>query len=191
MLSGFVNLALMLMAAGALGHSVKLGSLKGTFKYFTSLSNLWCGTAALVLAVCRFAGSAPRIVLLMKYSGTAAVTLTILTVLIYLTPAVGSLKPLIKSHDLFLHLICPLTALISYCALDRVSAPFVTVLWGYVPVMLYGCLYLYKAVFAPESKRWKDFYGFNRGGKWPWTFAALNAAGFIISLALWGIGRIA
>lgn len=191
MLSGIVNLALALMAAGALWCGVRRGPAKEVFKYFTSLSNLWCGAAALALAVCRFTGSAPRIALLIKYSGTAAVALTILTVFLYLRPAVGGLKPLIKGQDLFLHLICPLTALVSYCTMDRVSAPFAAVLWGYVPVLLYGCLYLYKVVFAPENRRWRDFYGFNRGGKWPFTFAAMNVAGFIISLALWAIGRIA
>ena len=31
----------------------------------------------------------------------------------------------------------------------------------------------------------KAIYGFNRGGKWPISFAAMLAGGFLVSLALW------
>ena len=42
-----------------------------------------------------------------------------------------------------------------------------------LPVVLYGPLYLYKIVYAPPQERWDDFYGFNKGGKWPIAFAAM------------------
>ena len=58
-------------------------------------------------------------------------------------------------------------------------------LLGLIPVIAYGLLYLYKVIYAPEEKRWPDFYGFNRNGKWKISFICMAAAAFLISLALY------
>ena len=57
-------------------------------------------------------------------------------------------------------------------------------LLGTLPVLLYGIYYLYRVVYAPQEKRWEDFYTFNRGGKWPIAFAAMVIAAFVISVVL-------
>ena len=60
-------------------------------RYFTILSNLFCALAALALALTLLGGFAPRWIWLWKYVGTAAVTVTLLTVLVFLGPAVTSI----------------------------------------------------------------------------------------------------
>ena len=57
-----------------------------------------------------------------------------------------------------------------------------TALLGVLPVLLYGSLYLYKVIYAPQGKRWDDFYGFNKNGKWPVSFAAMLAGAFAVSM---------
>ena len=57
-------------------------------------------------------------------------------------------------------------------------------------MLLYGLLYLYKVLYAPEEKRWDDFYTFNREGKWPVSFAAMLLGAFLISVALWAMGKL-
>ena len=37
-------------------------------------------------------------------------------------------------------------------------------------------LYINRVLFAPEGRRWEDFYGFNKGGKWPLSLAAMLAS---------------
>ena len=61
---------------------------------------------------------------------------------------------------------------------------------GLLPVALYGPLYLYKILFAPPEKRWEDFYGFNKTGKWPVSFAAMLAGTFLICMGIMALQNL-
>ncbi len=159
-------------------------------RYFTILSNLFCALAALALAVTLASGETPRWVWLWKYVGTAAVTVTLLTVLFFLAPAAG-FKALLAGRDLYLHLIGPLLAIASFCFCERLyPLPLPLALTGLVPVILYGGFYLYKVVLCPKEKRWEDFYGYNKNGKWPVSFAAMMIGGAAVCCLLWGLYRL-
>ena len=96
-------------------------------------------------------------------------SVTMLTVFLYLAPVIGKdwYDVLLKRpSDLFMHLLTPVMALVSFCVCERRGMTFPQCLLGVLPVVLYGPLYLYKILYAPEEKRWDDFYGFNRNGKW-------------------------
>ena len=43
-------------------------------------------------------------------------------------------------------------------------------------------LYLWKVVYCPEEKRWEDFYGFNKDGKWPVSYGIMIAGTLVICL---------
>ena len=154
------------------------------FRYFTVLSNLLCAAASAAVAVLRLSGTLPFWAGVFKYVGTCAVTVTLLTVFLFLAPSLGSLTELLKAQDFLLHFLCPVLAIISYVFFDRTEMSFPFVLLGTAPVVFYGLYYLYRVVFAPQSRRWEDFYTFNRGGKWPVSFAAMVLAAFIISVLL-------
>ena len=156
------------------------------FRYFTLQSNVLCAAAALLMC---FAGGQPWVWLL-KYVGTAAVCVTMLTVFLFLGPCLGGYRKLLEGRDLFMHLLTPLLALVSFCVFERRGLSLRASLLGLVPVVLYGGLYLYKVVYAPQAKRWDDFYGFNRGGRWPISFAAMLLGSFLICLALRGLQNL-
>ena len=61
---------------------------------------------------------------------------------------------------------------------------FSIALLGMIPVVVYGLWYLYKILYAPADKRWDDFYGFNKGGKWPITFTGMMVGGFAVCMLL-------
>ena len=149
------------------------------FHYFTVLSNVLCAVAALLLCLFPEAHWA----WLLKYIGTAAVTVTMMTVFLFLGPSY-SYKELLKGRDLFMHLITPLLAIVSFGFFEKRGLGFSLSLLGLLPVILYGLLYLYKVILAPEEKRWEDFYGFNKDGKWPVSFAAMLLGTFLICLGL-------
>ena len=48
-------------------------------------------------------------------------------------------------------------------------------------MLLYGLLYLHRVV---RIKRWEDFYGFNRDGRWPLSFLAMVLGAAAVSLLL-------
>mgnify|MGYP007069927586 CR=1 FL=1 len=171
-----INIVLALCEIGAVLAHGRKSPLKIVLRYFTAQSNVLCAVAAIMVAVFGGQGS-----LVLKYVGTAAVTVTMLTVLLFLGPNIGY-KPLLSGPDLWLHLICPILAIASYVAWDGVKVGPWVILVGMLPVLLYGILYLYKAVYI---KKWDDFYGFNREGKWPLSFIAMMIGMFVISAGLW------
>jgi len=159
--------------------------LKTAFRYFTCQSNVLCAGAALLMVVTSLSGPAPEWVWIIKYIGTVAVTVTMLTVFFFLAPSVGKdWVVLLKGADLYMHLLTPLAALISFCVFEKRGMSFTQSLWGLLSIALYGPLYLYRILFAPEEKRWNDFYGFNKNGRWPISFAAMLAGTFLICLGL-------
>jgi hypothetical protein len=40
-------------------------------------------------------------------------------------------------------------------------------------------------IYAPEEKRWEDFYGFNRDGKWPVAYALMVAGTAVICVVFY------
>ena len=184
MLSVLCNLTMAVLAAVAGMAHTRKAPLRVILRFFTAQSNLLCALAAVAVAVCRLCGEVPAAILVFKYIGTASVTVTFLTVMVFLGPTLGYGK-LLTGPDLFLHLVCPLLALISYFVWDKPAVPWTVVLLGVLPVVLYAALYLYKVLLAPEEKRWDDFYGFNRSGKWPVSLAAMLLGTLLISVVLW------
>lgn len=190
-----LNIANALMITASVLHACRKvkknnGKLGEVFRYFTVLSNVFCALASAAAAVSAAAGGISFGVSVIKYTATCAVTVTMLTVFVFLAPTVGSLAPLIQEQDLYLHLICPSLAAATYLLFDGTAMPFSFTLIGTSPVLLYGLLYLYKIMYAPEEKRWEDFYTFNRGGKWPISFAAMLLGAFLISIVLRAAGTL-
>ena len=165
---------------------------KPALRFFTTLSNILCAAACLLTAIAINAGGIPEWIWMLKYIGTAAVTVTMLTVLFFLAPSFGkgALKVLLSGTDLFMHLITPLMALVSFCVFERRGMTFCRSLWGMLPVILYGPVYLYKILFALPEKRWDDFYGFNKQGKWPVAFALMVLGTFLICMGIMAVQNL-
>ncbi len=165
---------------------------KFALRFFTTLSNLLCAAACLLTALAINAGGIPEWIWMLKYIGTAAVTVTMLTVLFFLAPTFGkgALKVLLSGTDLFMHLINPLLALVSFCVFEKRGMSFGQSLWGMLPVVLYGPVYLYKILYALPEKRWDDFYGFNKQGKWPIAFTGMVVGTFLICMGIMALQNI-
>ena len=187
MLSVVFNAAVAALSAAAVASHCRKNQVKIVLRFFTVLSNLFCALASLAVAAARLLGTVPNAVLVLKYVGTSAVAVTLLTVMLFLGPFVYDYKTLLPGPDLWLHLVCPVLAVVSLLLWDKPDAPFSVVFLGTLPVILYGAFYLYHVIRVPEERRWKDFYGFNRDGKWDVSYVAMTAAAFLISLILWAV----
>lgn len=160
------------------------------FIYFTIDSNILAAVMCLLMVPCNIrtlkdGGELPRWVLVCKFIGTSAVTLTLLVVLLYLGPTMGY-RAMFAGKNLYLHLICPLLAIVSYVFFEhngggkkRSSLP------GVIPTFIYANVYLVMViVVGKENGGWADFYGFNLGGMWPLFYIGLNAFSYGISACL-------
>ena len=186
--SVIINALNVVFEAGALIAVLRKAQPKRVaFRYFTVLSNVFCGAASLAMLVCSAVGKVPDGVRLWKYSGTCAVAVTFLTVMLFLGPVTKKFRELLSGYNLFLHCLCPLLAIVSYAAFENAAQGFHTVVYGVLPVALYAGLYYYKVKRAPEGRRWEDVYGFDRNGKWPLSMAAMLAGTFVVSVVLWAV----
>ena len=160
------------------------------FRYFTVLSNAFCAVTALVMAICQAAGRVTPAAVLLKYLGTVSVSVTLLTVFLFLGPSQGGYGELLQGDNLYMHLIVPVLAILSFCLIEKQRMSLGTALTGVVPVLVYGAVYLCKVVFAPEERRWDDFYGFNRGGRWLISFSAMLAGTVVVCVVFWTVCRL-
>lgn len=158
--------------------SVKRG--KNALRYFTTQSNLLCAVSS--LCMCLFPDETWAYYL--KVVGTAGVTVTMLTVFLFLARVYG-IGPLLKGFDLFMHLLTPLMAIASLCIFERRGIGLGGAFLGLLPVALYAPLYLYKIVYASEDKKWEDFYGFNVDGKWKMSYVVMHLGTALICVALY------
>ena len=156
------------------------------FRYFTTLSNVLLAFSSIAVLIMS-SGPLPLWTVIFKYTGTAAVTVTMLTVLFFLGPVSHEWRSLLGGAELFLHLICPLLALVSFIGFENAPMPAWVIAIGTLPVILYGTLYCYKVVFCPEERRWEDFYGFDHNGKWLPSCLIMVLGAALIALALWVI----
>ncbi len=158
---------------------------KRPLKFFTFLSNVLLAAASLLIII--FPQSLAAGVI--KYTATAGVSVTMITVLVFLGPALGD-KKVLTGRELWMHLINPLIALITYLFTEDIGFPFWYSLFGMLPVVLYAIMYYYKVMAAKDDKKWDDFYGFNKGGKWYLAAVIMFAGTFAICMALYFSGGI-
>ena len=159
--------------------------VRKTFRFYTCQSNVLCALSALAMGIARLAGDVPQWVWLFKYIGTVSVTVTMLTVFLFLAPSAGKdwYAILLKgANNLFMHLITPILAIVSFCLLEKRGMTFAESLWGLLPLIVYGQHYLYRILCAPEGRKWDDFYGFNKQGKWPLAFGMMLAGTFAVCM---------
>jgi len=160
-------------------------------QYFTVQSNLFCAAVSLLAAVWALFTAEPGWLLIVKYSATCAVTVTFLTVFLYLGPRYKNWSFLLGSYNFWLHVFCPLLAIASLLLRGPVKLSFPVVFAGLAPVVVYGMLYLWKVILSPPEKQWDDLYGFKTNVKWALSMSAMFTFSFLVSLGLWALLRVA
>ena len=172
-----------------------------SLKYFTVQSNLLYGVFAGIFAAVEFVygspGSIPRVLYIIKYVFTVGVTITMLTVLLYLAPLVEKSYPkLFKGANLYFHLLVPILGGISFCFFEtgaEISLP--EVFLGLVPFGLYGVFYAIVALsHIKDGKvpREYDWYGYlDRGiDKAPIAMLIMTAAATAVCFGLWYLNSL-
>ena len=171
------------------------------FKYFTVDANVLAAVAALFMLPWSFrtmlggTRAMKKGVMRLKFVGTAAVTLTLLTVLFLLGPKYGyglgvkyGYGVMFDGNNLFMHLITPLLMIISFCCAEcRGEMRFKDTFLGLIPTVLYGAVYALEVLIV---KGWSDFYFFNDGGKWYIYMPAMVVGSYVICLLIWLLRRV-
>ena len=186
--SAVINEAIVFLTALAmidLVRRVPREKLPESFRYFTTLSNLFCAGTALILLLCELFGAMPPWAVALKYMGTVAVMVTFFTVVLFLLPASKSIEGLFSNGpEVIMHLVTPLLALLSFLGFEGRDLSAWVIPLGILPVLLYGWLYLKRVVL---KQAWPDFYGFNKNGKWKLSFSLMILGTVIVAVLLWAL----
>ncbi|MBQ3300537.1 MAG: hypothetical protein IJH04_00025 [Eggerthellaceae bacterium] len=143
-----------------------------SLKYFTVLSNLLLGFASFAYAYCLFKstrGGKPVLFWAhcLKFVATTAVTVTLMTVLVFLGPRLGYAS-MFAGANLWFHLVLPVLAIFEFVLLDTsFGLTFRQSLLGVLPTLVYGVFY-YGNILLNGVGKWpntNDWYGFTLFGE--------------------------
>ena len=153
-------------------------------RYFTVLSNEFCGIISILWIVQNIRGK--TFSALLKLTAVAAVGLTFVIVAFFLAPMNPQLN-LYQGGNLWFHLIVPVTAMIEFLILDTEKLSVKKTLIAALPSLIYGLGYLINILINGKGE-WpntNDWYGFLTWG-YPVGFLIF---GFIF-LMNWIIARL-
>ena len=168
--------------------------------FFTNLSNILLVVACVILLVYNIKNilhdryEFPRWAFTVKYVAVCATTLTMLTVVVFLSPLMvymgKSYFELFKHNSLFLHLISPLFGLFSLIFFERTqNFGFKKTFLGVVPTAIYSVFYVIMVIFiGQENGGLPDYYGLTFGGN-NWMIAisgpVMIGMTYLISYLVW------
>ena len=170
-----------------------------SFRFFTVLSNVFVAVVAVLLIVHNIKNIVhdtyeyPEWLITLKHTATTAVTITFLTVLLFLAPSFaiagkGYFTLFLGTH-IYMHLLNPVLAVLSYVFFEsRHNITLKKSLYALLPVAIYAVIYTTMVVFVGEANGgWPDFYNFTFGvHNWavPISAIGMHLVTFIISLVL-------
>ena len=134
------------------------------FHLFTVNSNLLSGVGAFLMLPYAVEGiqkkqfRVPKWIMVLQYSGTVCVTLTLIFAMVLILPING--KSAVIGMNLWLHVVCPLMAIVLFCTTetDKVFVRRDTLI-ALLPFLCYMTVYAYMVFFRRDSADgWRDIY---------------------------------
>lgn len=132
-----------------------------SLKYFTVLSNLFCGCSALLWLFLRKNRSHNELTSFLKFSSSMAVFITFLVVLFFLGPLFG-FHAMYAASNLWFHLIIPLTAVTEFIFFPEYEPGKKEIMLSVIPLLLYGTAYMLNILINGIERN--DWYGFGLWG---------------------------
>ena len=155
------------------------------FKYYTVLTNVFCGiVAALYLIFILFKKDTDKIRVL-KLAAVCGVAITFAVVAFMFGPLYGY-PQFYKRGNLFFHLLLPVTAMAEFMIVKREKMPFRYTVLSAIPTLLYGAGYLLNILINGIGGPWPDTNDFYAFLSWGWPagiaiFAVITLSAFAVA----------
>jgi hypothetical protein len=140
-----------------------------SLKYYTTLSNIFAGIAAIILLavlIRKRSEKVPMWAAVLKFASAVTVSVTFLVTLFFLAPTMG-IGGLYKGELMFLHAIGPVLTVVSFFINKELpkmkrSSTF----WATLPTILYGAVYAANIMIngVGSGPNTNDWYGFAAAG---------------------------
>ena len=181
-----------LTGGGSLLSSRGLMSLK----YYTTLSNIFAGIAAVIMIVVLArtkSGKVPVWAALTKFASAVTVSVTFLVTLFFLAPTMG-IGGLYKGELMFMHAVGPVLTVVSFFMnRDLPEMKTSSALWATVPTILYGGVYSANIMLngVGSGMNTNDWYGFAAAGVHtvPFVYALMVLLTYLLSRVMRKVKR--
>lgn len=183
----FAVIGIILMLTSEAEEGALQSSGLENFKFYTVLTNVFCGIVALIYLVCIFAKKDIGKMAALKLAAVCGVAITFAVVAFMFGPLYG-FPNFYKRGNLYFHLLLPATAIIEFLFIKRKRLPFRYTVFAAIPTLLYAIGYLLNILINGIGGPWpdtNDFYGFLNWG-WPVGIAIFTG----IPLTAFGVANI-
>lgn len=163
------------------------------FKFYTVLSNVFCGLVSLIYLLIVLFKKDPDKIRGLKLAALVGVMITFAVVAFMFGPLYGFLR-FYKGGNLFFHLLLPLAALFEFILYKWDWMPFRYAVFATIPTVLYGIGYTLNILKNGVGGPWPDSNDFYSFLSWGWKggiiiFTAIVFLAFIIALVFRGINN--
>lgn len=181
-----------LTGGGSLLSSRGLMSLK----YYTTLSNIFAGIAAVIMIVVLArakSGKVPVWAAVTKFASAVTVSVTFLVTLFFLAPTMG-IGGLYKGELMFMHAVGPILTVVSFFMnRDLPEMKPSSALWATLPTILYGGVYSANIMLngVGSGMNTNDWYGFAAAGVHtvPFVYALMVLLTYLLSRVMRKVKR--
>lgn len=154
---------------------------RGTFRMFTTLSNVLCATASILTIPFQIEGlrknnyHLPRWIVDLFYIGTVGVSTTFLMAITAISITYGFSYAMILYSNLLFHTINPLIAIVIFTLINSDhNIKFYKSFIAIIPIFIYGMIYLVMAILiGNDNGGWRDVYCLNTVIPWPITYVIM------------------
>lgn len=181
-----------LTGGGSLLSSRGLMSLK----YYTTLSNIFAGIAAVIMIAVLArtkSGKVPVWAAVTKFASAVTVSVTFLVTLFFLAPTMG-IGGLYKGELMFMHAVGPVLTVVSFFMnRDLPEMKTSSALWATLPTILYGGVYSANIMLngVGSGMNTNDWYGFAAAGVHtvPFVYALMVLLTYLLSRVMRKVKR--
>ena len=167
-----------------------------SLKYYTTLSNIFAGIAAVIMIVVLArtkSGKVPVWAALTKFASAVTVSVTFLVTLFFLAPTMG-IGGLYKGELMFMHAVGPVLTVVSFFMnRDLPEMKTSSALWATLPTILYGGVYSANIMLngVGSGMNTNDWYGFAAAGVHtvPFVYALMVLLTYLLSCVMRKVKR--
>ena len=175
---------IILMVTGTSEEGALQASGIENFKFYTVLTNVFCGFIALIYLICLLINKGADSLVALKLAAVCGVAVTFAVVAFMFGPLYG-FPQFYKRGNLFFHLLLPLTAMLEFIIVKRRRMPFRYTVIAAVPTLLYGICYMLNILINGIGGEWPDTNDFYAFLSWGWPVGIMIFAG--ITLTAFGV----
>ncbi|MBO4927390.1 MAG: hypothetical protein J5379_03965 [Clostridiales bacterium] len=180
----FTIIGIVFMLTGKAEDGALQSSGIENFKFYTVLSNVFCGIVAAIYLTCLFLKRSVDKLIPLKLGAVCGVTITFAVVAFMFGPLYG-FPQFYQRGNLFFHLLLPIIAMVEFVVVKRKTIPFRYTLIAAVPTFLYGLGYMTNILINGMGGEWPDTNDFYAFLSWGWPVGIVIFA--CITLSAFGV----